>query len=305
MFHPMKIAAFKALSKAEQARIWDSFFDAMDAGRSGVPPLLRCPGSPVRAGRLHHRGGPGHRRGRQPGPGVLRCDRSQPAGTGDRDRRAGVLAGGSSNPLFAHRHGRWAERRRPDGRRTGLRQVAAGLASPTHGPPAVAGGGVARNSHSDHITTRGQPMRVSRALRGDLVGPDVTRGGIALGDGLSQELLHVQANSSPSSAAWIRPATSRLGFYADINDYSTWASSLAELAGPLNGEYEITYSTGSGGAGDLQGTGPMRWTHLAREHRECRTFRRIINYNWRRLASWLDRHANGGTHTLRVDDVID
>lgn len=35
MFHPMKIAAFKTLSKAEQARIWDSFFDAMDAGGAG------------------------------------------------------------------------------------------------------------------------------------------------------------------------------------------------------------------------------------------------------------------------------
>jgi hypothetical protein len=35
MFHPTKIAAFKALSKADQARIWDSFFDAMDAGGAG------------------------------------------------------------------------------------------------------------------------------------------------------------------------------------------------------------------------------------------------------------------------------
>jgi hypothetical protein len=35
MFHSMKIAAFKALSKTEQATVWESFFEALDMGGAG------------------------------------------------------------------------------------------------------------------------------------------------------------------------------------------------------------------------------------------------------------------------------
>lgn len=90
-----------------------------------------------------------------------------------------------------------------------------------------------------------------------------------------------------------------IGWFEYVNDFSTMHY-LAELPGPLDGEYEISDSQGLAVLGAYKRRADAE-DHLARAKLNSRSFRRIAQYNGWRLANWMISIANAWRDSMRTD----